>query len=59
MRMIMDILLGSGTSYEDRRMFMMTQLLFWMLAAIDGHAKNFRGLFRMTPLYDALHEFAV
>jgi serine/threonine-protein kinase HipA len=60
MRMIMDILLGSERSYEDRRVFMMTQLLFWMLAAIDGHAKNFsifhlqRGLFRMTPLYDVI-----
>jgi serine/threonine-protein kinase HipA len=60
MRTIMDILLGSERSYEDRRVFMMTQLLFWMLAAIDGHAKNFSifhlrgGLFRMTPLYDVI-----
>lgn len=60
MRAIMDILLGSERSYEDRRLFMMTQLLFWMLAAVDGHAKNFSifhlrgGLFRMTPLYDVI-----
>ncbi|MDP3139207.1 MAG: HipA domain-containing protein, partial [Burkholderiaceae bacterium] len=36
------------------------QLLFWLLAAIDGHAKNFSlfvlpgGRYRMTPLYDVL-----
>lgn len=60
MRKIMDVLLGSARSYEDRRIFMTTQLLFWMLAAIDGHAKNFSifhlrgGLFRMTPLYDVI-----
>jgi serine/threonine-protein kinase HipA len=36
------------------------QLLFWFLAAIDGHAKNFSlfvlpgGRYRMTPLYDVL-----
>ena len=60
MRTIMDILLGSERSYEDRRVFMMTQLFFWVLAAIDGHAKNFSifhlrgGLFRMAPLYDII-----
>jgi serine/threonine-protein kinase HipA len=36
------------------------QLLFWMLAATDGHAKNFSlrilagGRFQLTPLYDVL-----
>jgi serine/threonine-protein kinase HipA len=41
MRKIMDILLGSVRSHEDRSLFMKIQLLFWMLGAIDGHAKNF------------------
>lgn len=38
---IMDLLLGSQNPAEDRRDFMRTQLIFWLLAAIDGHAKNF------------------
>lgn len=60
MQKIMDILLGSLNSQEDRATFMKAQLLFWMLAAIDGHAKNFSivhlagGLYRMTPLYDVI-----
>jgi len=60
MRVIMDILLGSKQSHRDRTIFMTGQLLFWMLAAIDGHAKNFsifhmrRGLYRMAPLYDVM-----
>ena len=35
-------------------------MLFWLLAGIDGHAKNFsifiepEGRFRMTPLYDIM-----
>lgn len=39
---------------------MKSQLLFWMLAAIDGHAKNFSifhlagGLYHLTPLYDVI-----
>jgi len=60
MQKIMDILLGSLSSQEDRATFMKAQLLFWMLAAIDGHAKNFSivhlagGLYRLTPLYDVI-----
>jgi serine/threonine-protein kinase HipA len=60
MQQIMGILLGSLHSQEDRRAFMKAQLLFWMLAAIDGHAKNFSifhiagGLYHLTPLYDVI-----
>jgi serine/threonine-protein kinase HipA len=37
----------------------LAQLAFWLLAAIDGHAKNFsirhgRDGFSLTPLYDVL-----
>jgi hypothetical protein len=38
-------------------------LLFWVLAAIDGHAKNFSlslragGRFRLTPLYDIMSAY--
>lgn len=57
---IMGILLGSESAAEDRYRFFKTQLLFWMLAATDGHAKNFSlfllpgGRFSATPLYDVL-----
>lgn len=60
MERIMEILLGSLRSREDRSTFMKTQLVFWMLAAIDGHAKNFSifhqagGLYQLTPLYDVI-----
>lgn len=60
MERIMDILLGSLCSGEDRSSFMKAQLVFWMLAAIDGHAKNFSifhkagGLYQLTPLYDVI-----
>ncbi|MGE8488654.1 MAG: HipA domain-containing protein, partial [Paraburkholderia nemoris] len=45
---------------QDRRQFFKTQLVFWLVAATDGHAKNFSifhlpgGLYRSTPLYDVL-----
>jgi serine/threonine-protein kinase HipA len=57
---IMELLLGSEKAAEDRRDFMRTQLVFWLLAAIDGHAKNFSifllagGGYRLTPRYDIL-----
>ena len=44
----------------DLQRLIKAQLLFWMLAATDGHAKNFslrilgQGRYRMTPLYDVL-----
>lgn len=54
------ILQGGESFHEDGRNFLCAQLLFWQLAAIDGHAKNFSlfvlpgGRYRMTPLYDVL-----
>jgi serine/threonine-protein kinase HipA len=62
---IMDLLLGSERTSEDRRDFMRTQLVFWVLAAIDGHAKNFSvfllpgGAYRLTPRYDILSAYPV
>lgn len=59
-RRIMTLLLGSSQPQEDRRDFFKTQILFWMLCAIDGHAKNFSifvqpgGAYRLTPRYDIL-----
>jgi serine/threonine-protein kinase HipA len=62
---IMNVLLGSAVATEDRRNFMRTQILFWLLCAIDGHAKNFsvfllpEGRFRLTPSYDVLSAYPV
>lgn len=60
---IMELLLGSERAAADRRDFMRTQLVFWLLAAIDGHAKNFSiflcagGAYRLTPRYDILSAY--
>ncbi|MBC8747613.1 serine/threonine-protein kinase HipA [Paraburkholderia sp. WC7.3g] len=57
---IMEILAGSARAATDRRNFFATQLVFWMLAATDGHAKNFSiahlpaNRYESTPLYDVL-----
>lgn len=59
-RQIMDILLSSAHPTEDRRNFFKTQIIFWLLAATDGHAKNFSiahkpgGSYSATPIYDVL-----
>jgi serine/threonine-protein kinase HipA len=64
-RRIMDLLLGSARAEDDRLDFFRTQVLFWMLCAIDGHAKNFslfleaHGRFRLTPRYDVISAFPV
>lgn len=59
MRACLQLLQGSRNK-EDITLFLLTQLAFWLLAAPDGHAKNFslhllRGdAYEMTPLYDIL-----
>jgi serine/threonine-protein kinase HipA len=62
-RAIMDLLLGAQNPAEDRLDFMRTQVVFWLLAAIDGHAKNFSvfllpaGGYQLTPRYDILSAY--
>jgi serine/threonine-protein kinase HipA len=62
---ILDKLRGSVDAEQDRNRFLATQLLFWMLAAPDGHAKNFSirllagGAFALTPLYDVMSAWPV
>ncbi len=57
---IMQILNSSEQAAEDCRTFFKSQLIFWLLAATDGHAKNFSIFhlpnrnYRLTPLYDIL-----
>jgi len=59
------ILRGSAESQQDLRNVFRAQLLFWMLAATDGHAKNFSirilqgGRFQLTPLYDVLSAWPI
>ena len=62
---ILDGLRRSDQSDLDRRRFLKAQLLFWLLAAPDGHAKNFSirleagGRFHLTPLYDVMSAWPV
>lgn len=56
----LQLLSGSEDAEEDTTAFQLTQLAFWLLAATDGHAKNYSIFLRtgdsyvMTPLYDIL-----
>ena len=57
---IMRILQHAREPRQDRLTFFKSQVLFWLLAAPDGHAKNFsifidpEGRYRLTPLYDVI-----
>jgi serine/threonine-protein kinase HipA len=60
MREIVNLLKGSDTPETDIGTFMRANILFWLLGATDGHAKNVSvllgpgGRFRLTPTYDVL-----
>ncbi|MCP3733182.1 type II toxin-antitoxin system HipA family toxin [Sphingomonas sp. MG17] len=57
---ILNLLTGSNDPIVDRLTFFRAQVVFWLLGATDGHAKNFslflrpEGAFQPTPLYDVL-----
>jgi serine/threonine-protein kinase HipA len=57
---IMNMLKGSDIPDADQRNFFKAQIVFWLLGATDGHAKNFSirlapgGRFSLTPLYDII-----
>jgi serine/threonine-protein kinase HipA len=56
---VLSILNGAVSPREDRLSFMKAQIVFWLLAAIDGHAKNFSIFltpdgYKLTPLYDVM-----
>ncbi len=59
------VLRGSADAAADLATLFKSQLLFYLLAATDGHAKNFSirilagGHFRLTPLYDVLSAWPV
>lgn len=55
----------SMNAEADLKTLMAAQVLFWLLRAPDGHAKNFsiqllaRGRFQLTPLYDVMSVYPV
>ena len=55
----MNTLTKSDNPTKDKSAFMKSQIVFWLLAAIDGHSKNFSvflvpGGVQLTPLYDVM-----
>ena len=61
----LQVLAAGEHADEDRAVFALAQLAFWLLAATDGHAKNFSihhrrgGRFGLTPLYDVLSAWPI
>jgi serine/threonine-protein kinase HipA len=59
------VISGSQTPKSDGQMFLCAQLAFWLLAATDGHAKNFSVFLQqgdrygLTPLYDVVSAWPV
>lgn len=59
-RDLIELLKGSDVPDEDQKTLFKAQVVFWLLGATDGHAKNFSlrlasgGRFRLTPLYDVV-----
>lgn len=57
---ILKLLKESEKRDQDRLDFLRAQVIFWMLGAPDGHAKNFSiflrsgGKFHLTPFYDVM-----
>jgi serine/threonine-protein kinase HipA len=64
-RSCLDLLSGGNNAQADCLAFALAQLAFWLLAATDGHAKNFSihlergGGFRLTPMYDVLSAWPI
>lgn len=65
MRDILRVLDASAQAVEDKTAFVKAQMVFWLLAATDGHAKNFslfleRGDgYRLAPFYDVLSAWPI
>jgi serine/threonine-protein kinase HipA len=65
MRRCLTLLQGGEQPDIDRARFLCAHLAFWLLAAIDGHAKNFSiflsGMesYTLTPLYDVLSAWPI
>ena len=59
------LLAESEQAEADRGLFVLAQFAFWLLAATDGHAKNFSihhrraGRFALTRLYDVISAWPI
>ena len=57
---ILSLLKGADEAQADQIAFFKSQILFWLIGATDGHAKNFSiflkpgGRYSLTPFYDVL-----
>lgn len=57
---ILDLLKGSDEPEQDQKMLIKAQIIFWLIGATDGHAKNYSlfltpgGRFHLTPFYDVM-----
>ena len=63
-RDIVDLLARGANRTDDIRMFLLAQLAGWLLAAPDGHAKNYSIFlntdgYNLTPLYDVLSAWPI
>ncbi|WP_290888925.1 HipA domain-containing protein [Arenimonas sp.] len=60
-----ELLRFSRDAQRDRATFLRANIVFWLLAATDGHAKNFSlrlepgGGYRLAPLYDVMTTYPV
>ncbi|MCC7542424.1 MAG: type II toxin-antitoxin system HipA family toxin, partial [Deltaproteobacteria bacterium] len=60
---VMTLLLSSEIPAEDRVTFLRANVVMWLLAAIDAHAKNYSlhllpgGSMRLAPLYDIVSAY--
>lgn len=57
---VLRLLRGGDDPSTDQATVFKAQIIFWLIGATDGHAKNFSiflgpgGSFRLTPIYDVL-----
>jgi len=57
---LLELFRASDEPQIDQRALIKAAIVFWLLAATDGHAKNFslflhaKGRFSLTPLYDVM-----
>lgn len=57
---LLELFKASDRPEDDRSHFLKAQIVFWLIGATDGHAKNFsiflhtHGGFTRTPLYDVI-----
>ena len=60
MKRILNLLKSSDKPKRNQKLFLKTQIMFWLIGAPDGHAKNFSlmlkpgGNFSLAPIYDVM-----